>query len=287
MPGLGPEASYGWARKSETVTIPLEERKRLLDDLSVFDVPIGEEDIAARKSIFFFRTAEQVESWEKAVLKSRREKRKIAIRMMKRGPQQEKLQPESAAIGTHSTTAQALNQQAVEETPGRDIWYFDAEKERRFFRRRGAIVAASISQRSEIISGQKYHHFYEDGRPTGLCRISSCFQPNCGSLQQFLCVRHYNMIEHTAKSEPITIFEGTESNEECNSEEAEHRDTEGNESTLQDIVHSCPYCKESAFNSYEELVHHERDCGTVDEATKITGEILLKFKETTITFHLT
>ena len=42
------------------IQIPLSERKALLDEVGALDIPIGQEEIEARKSYYFFRNIEQV-----------------------------------------------------------------------------------------------------------------------------------------------------------------------------------------------------------------------------------
>ena len=61
------------------VTIPWPERKKLLDNLGVLDIPFGKEEVEARKSNFFFRTLHQATAYDANVLKPLREKRNEEI----------------------------------------------------------------------------------------------------------------------------------------------------------------------------------------------------------------
>lgn len=57
LPKLTPHESVVWARRIDApVSIPLTDRRMLLDDIGVFEVAIGEEEKAIRKSNYFFRT---------------------------------------------------------------------------------------------------------------------------------------------------------------------------------------------------------------------------------------
>lgn len=235
-----------------------------MDDLSVFDVEIGEEEIAARKSHYFFRTAEQVKSWDSGVLGSIREKRNAAIATMNNMSTQqhqgstptEKSDDSAAASSLHERCRQAA---LSENDCSSNIWHFDSKKEKDFFLKKGAVVSATIAERNRLAASVA-NKFYGDGRPTTLCRISHCYNTHGSTKKQFLCYVHFNMIESAAKWDPSAW-----------SEEAKSGEGEATTPTEQETVFSCTYC-EKTFDAYEKAACHEKDCGSVREATKIPGK---------------
>jgi len=211
-----------WALPSGNVTIPLPERKKLLADIGVFDVPVGEEEVEARKSNFFFRTAEQVKGWDQGVLKSLREKRKAAISMMTNSSIQQGTVPPAETDA--SSSSQSLHERCRQAAIGNIVKSkFYPEKERCFFLKRGAIVAASVAERERIASSVT-NKFFCDGRNTGLCRISNCYGKSSKS-NQYLCTRHFHMIEIAARCDPSLLAAShsadSNTNEESASDEAE------------------------------------------------------------------
>ncbi|KAL9180539.1 hypothetical protein ACHAXT_010992 [Thalassiosira profunda] len=214
---------------SESIQIPFSERQKLLSNLGALYVPFGGEEEEAHKSHYFFRTAEQVQGWDTGVVKTLRETRKQAIDNLTAGIAQEKNMRALAAIK------------------------LDPKRERDFFYRHGAIVAASVEGREKLPfngdsrSGGK--RFYPDGRPSDLCRITRCFDSHGSHRKQYLCERHFDMIESLVKSEAQRAGFSTvqlpnnaeESNPAASAEEW-----------------LCTYC-EKEFDSYAKAARHEMD----------------------------
>lgn len=183
------------------------------------------------------------------MLKPRREKRKAAIADMLSELAKEKRK----ALATEIKT--------------------DPQKEREFFFKQGAIVAASVEGRANIpltgdgIKGGK--RFYLDGRSTDLCRISHCFKSHGNQRKRFLCDRHYDIVESLYKCEGQRA---NLNNGEPASNGAKANETQQNSSQLESAESwLCNYCEEE-FGSYHEAASHEKDCGTVQVTTAIPGE---------------
>ena len=171
----------------ENVTIPKEERLRLLNEIGAFDVPIGKKEKALRKSHFFFRTTEQVFEYGSS-LKSRRDMKEFE-EMKAKGPSYDTspidAQKEASnSSPTLSTTVYHINNYAI-----------DADKEIGFFLQRGAIVSASIGEQNKLQSCGQGRKYFGDGRPFTLCRISGCFTNHQAAKNHYFCRRHYPMIE--------------------------------------------------------------------------------------------
>ena len=79
LPLLEPHESVCWARQRNAVNVSLSHRKRLLQQIGVFDVAIGDEPKALRKSHIAFRTADQVASYWNAT-KARKEKKEAELK---------------------------------------------------------------------------------------------------------------------------------------------------------------------------------------------------------------
>ena len=88
---------------------------------------------------------------------------------------------------------------------------------------------------------------------------------------QYLCSRHFNMIESLPRCES----QRNVSNNDPVSDAAEVNDNEGSAKNSQQAESSevlvCSYCKKE-FDSRDDVVNHEKDCGAVDEATELSGE---------------
>ena len=106
------------------------------------------------------------------------------------------------ATGNKATTKAT---ERPEPKSGEAEGYFQWDKEERdFFMSYGALVSASLSEHAKIVSGEKYHHYYSDGRPASLCRISGCFSQNGGVQKQYLCIGHYAMAEAALATKSAT-----------------------------------------------------------------------------------
>ena len=199
-------------------------------------------------SVSTIRTAEQVKGWDQGVLKSLREKRKAAISMMANSSIQQQQGTVPPAETDASSSSQSLHERCRQAAIGNIVKSkFCPEKERCFFLKRGAIVAATVAERERIASSVT-NKFFGDGRNTGLCRISNCYGKSSRS-NQYLCTRHFHMIEIAARCDPslLAASHRADSNEESASDEA--KSGEGDTSN---------------FN--------EEYCGPVEEATTIPGE---------------
>mmetsp|Transcript_6815 Transcript_6815/g.15551 ORF Transcript_6815/g.15551 Transcript_6815/m.15551 type:complete len:1095 (-) Transcript_6815:67-3351(-) len=266
IPLLEHHDSVSWARVSEAVTIPIPDRKKLLDDIGVFEVAIGQEEKEVRKSHYFFRTTEQVASYEH-VLRSRVEK-KVA-EMLAKGPFD--LYPPDAAPQEDGLPTKPAAPSEASYKP----FTIDPETEREFFLKRGAIVAASVEDRQALkIGGKKSsmchsgRKFYDDGRPIALCRISNCFSASSKTMCNFLCVRHFRMIEGFATCEAIKTNQSEDQNKKSETDEASEGNGGLNNPDQPKTIYSCSYC-ENSFDLYDEAIKHEKNCGTVEEATAI------------------
>mmetsp|Transcript_19000 Transcript_19000/g.32677 ORF Transcript_19000/g.32677 Transcript_19000/m.32677 type:complete len:503 (-) Transcript_19000:76-1584(-) len=279
-----------WAGLSGNPSIPKSERKMLLDGIGVFDVPVGEEEVAARKSNYYFRTAEQVQNWDATVLKRYRDKRNAAMGSTKNNSPEK--DSRLAAEKDPSISNQSLHERVIQATKERKIEAkskeIDSEKERQFFLKNGAVVAATVTEREKRTVN--FHGFYTDGRPVSLCRISNCYSKTSSSNKQFLCSRHFNMIDTAARCDPSLLAasgsavsveastsdkaDSAENNpvpqaESENSQSVEKSKSEIADSNSNDTLnYQCSYCEEK-FDSYKEAAKHEKDCGSVDEATAI------------------
>ena len=243
----------------ENITIPKEERLRLLTELGAFDVAIGKEEEVLRKSHFFFRTIEQILEYG-PTHKSRGEMKDAEMKV--KGP----------FYDTPSNSSEKDPQNEANEsttTPPTTVYHIngytiDAAKEKDFFLQRGAIVSASIDERQNLPKSNHGRRFFDDGRPYTLCRISGCFTHH---KNQCLCYRHYKMIEGYTACDAIAS--------KNTSKEAISDDTSVN-SNASKTNYSCSYC-DSQFDSYNEAAIHEKncDCWSIEEATKIPGKCLL------------
>lgn len=114
---------------------------------------------------------------------------------------------------------------------------------------------------------------YNDGRPSDLCRISNCFN-NQSAKKQFLCTRHFNMIEAAATCKPqLPETQAAVPNEAAGGTAI----TGMADSTVaagltgsEPAAFTCHYC-EQTFDTYADAAGHEKSCGKVDEATRISG----------------
>lgn len=269
-PQLSLAASVSWARGNGIPTIPLEERKQLLDKIGLFDFGLGTEDAEIRKSNYFFRSAEQVLSWDDGVLSSLREKRKAAVSALMGDSEQGKKDGE---LGESSPAKLSVHERCVAKAAmPSTTWHFDAAKEKEFFMKRGVIVAAGVEERERMRTGG-FKMTYNDGRPSDLCRISNCFN-NQSAKKQFLCTRHFNMIEAAATCKPqLPETQAAVPNEAAGGTAI----TGMADSTVaagltgsEPAAFTCHYC-EQTFDTYADAAGHEKSCGKVDEATRISG----------------
>ncbi|KAL7539300.1 hypothetical protein ACHAWF_006368 [Thalassiosira exigua] len=253
------------------VTIPLTNRKQLLDKLGVLEIPFGQEEAEACKSPFFFRTIQQATAYDANVLKSLREKRLHEISKLSKGNSDTGKSPERNTVkdGTKAnfevnkggTKTSDLASEEIEDGMGFEI---DPKKEMDFFSLKGAVVTASVAQRAAIReSGNSAKNlYYKDGRPLTLCRISHCFGKHCFARMNYLCSRHFRTIEPAYGCESLSTKRPTEESV------ANHVTTSKGVKTGRHNAHSCSYCNKEC-ETYEEALVHMKDCGAVQEATRL------------------
>mmetsp|Transcript_3453 Transcript_3453/g.6155 ORF Transcript_3453/g.6155 Transcript_3453/m.6155 type:complete len:758 (-) Transcript_3453:136-2409(-) len=298
LPLLELHDSVAWScrTQSEAVTIPEQERLRLLNSIGAFDVALGQESMVLKNNNCPFRTTEQVVSNERTV-KSRREKKNAEI--MAKGPISAISTTESGR-GDHDGGTTANLDTTSPVCRRIDEASIDDKTEREFFLQRGAIVSASIAEREKICSSDSHHHhrnFYDDGRPRTLCRISNCFMRMSGSKKRFFCGRHFNMIAGFIECKALARTNQNSENDAANQvpaiEETLGEDGEPNgpnkQSALGDTksgeddpsksgewktAYGCSYC-EQVFDTYLGAAKHEKSCGTVEEATVIPAPTTL------------
>jgi len=203
------------------------------------------------------------------VLKTFREKREAFINFTDvTSDQQQNEEPISTKLSLQERCRRAA---MAEDLPEIKI---DPERERYFFQKHGAVVSTSIEERTKIPSNAP-HHFYPDGRPLSFCRISNCFNSHMGTKKQFLCARHFGMIEVTLRGESSIMhcmLKNPESKKGSASAKTNSREGRASNSDESTTRYACSYC-EKEFDTYDEAAKHEKNyCGTVEEATKITRQ---------------
>jgi len=218
LPELEPSEKTAWIQPAKPVHLTEEERKRLLDDINALEVPLGEEERLMEQATksnwasrngngnFFFRTAAQVQSYDTNVLKGMRERRNAAIRRI---------------TGKPIEDGDNRLKQPPEEERAPYYYNFNAEREARFFLRKGAVVAASVGVREKMPpSGAS--SFYKDGRSAGYCRISGCFSKGHNS-RSYLCNRHWIAIEMASRCDK-SLLAPNQTEEETHTAEREDGD---------------------------------------------------------------
>lgn len=246
LPLLNTHESVSYIRRQKDVTIPLAERTRLLAEAGAFDVALGDDDKIIGNSNFPFVSARMIQITSKhGGLRRMKKEAEINIK----GPNNSKEVDDSLKTDTYQIVGS-----------GRKDVTIDAKTEQGFFQAYGALVAASIGERQELKSGKLGRNkFYNDGRPISLCRIINCFSTNGKGRTNFLCGHHHKMIEGYAKC--IELMDDKDT--------AQHAENPS-KSTKTKHVYNCSGCQEKLGPSYEDIVKHKKECGTVEEATLIT-----------------
>lgn len=204
-------------------------------------------------------------SWDASVLKSQRKKRNAAIDsvLKKSKPQQdEKEMPTEPTESLHERCRNA----ALGSEP-KEQMKVDPKIERAWFLKRGAVVVCSVDERDKIKPSGK-HSFYSDGRPISMCRISLCFNHHASGKKQFLCGRHYSMVEAVLRDGQLCLQADS-----GGIATDENKEKSGGDAGEWETVYACSYCNKQ-YDSYDEAASHEKDCEsvTVEEATRVKVE---------------
>lgn len=136
----------------------------------------------------------QIKNMDATYLSRVREERKASILEMRSSSSKDKQVP--SAPKESPPTAKSLHERCREKALAeRSDPELDPQKERDYFIKRGATIAASVSERANCAKRSSCAGKYGDGRPVNLCRISHCLTKHGGRGKHFLCARHFNMIE--------------------------------------------------------------------------------------------
>jgi len=251
LPLLDTHESVSYIRRQKDVTIPLAERTKLLTEAGAFDVALGDDDNLIGNSNFPFKSARMIQITSKHG----------GLRRMKKETEMKTKGPTSSSNAKPEVddSFKTGNTYQIAGSGRKDVT-IDAKTEQGFFQAYGALVAASIAERQELKSGKLGRNkFYNDGRPISLCRIINCFSTNGKGRTNFLCGHHHKMIEGYAKC--IELMDDKDA--------AQHAENPS-KSTKTKHVYNCSGCQEKLGPSYEDIVKHKKECGTVEEATLIT-----------------
>ena len=264
LPLLDTHESVSYIRRQKDVTIPLAERTRLLAEAGAFDVALGDDDKIIGNSNFPFKSARMIQITSKHG----------GLRRMKKEAEMNIKGPNINSSSTKEVDDKT-DTYLIARSGRKDVT-IDAKTEQSFFQAYGALVAASIAERQELKSGKLGRNkFYNDGRPISLCRIINCFSTNGKGRTNFLCGHHHKMIEGYAKC--IELMDDKDA--------AQHAEN-SSKSTKTKYVYNCSGCQEKLGPSYDDIVKHKKECGTVEEATLITIPAMTKTQPVWSMAHL-
>jgi len=236
-----------------------------LAEAGAFDVALGDDDKIIGNSNFPFVSARMIQITSKHG----------GLRRMKKEAEMKIKGPTSSSSANEVDDSSKTDTYLIAGSGRKDVT-IDAKTEQGFFQAYGALVAASIAERQELKSGKLGRNkFYNDGRPISLCRIINCFSTNGKGRTNFLCGHHHKMIEGYAKC--IELMDDKDA--------AQHVKTPS-KSTKTKHVYNCSGCQEKLGPSYDDIIKHKKECGSVEEATLITIPAMTKSQPVWSMAHL-